>query len=183
MTSTLDHLEKTLGDSYRKEIDQEENVWRSLPFFAAILALELAAIFQVLGHLPAAGTGAWWDAMMCIAVAGLAALTALLFLSASIFPAEFRYISAEPDLLSYATGLDDDETAARAAGRPDPPDALVTFKGLLAEQYAVATNHNRQINQRRALWRSVAGLASLVSVLATLGLVTGVVIHNMFVTS
>jgi hypothetical protein len=28
----LDHLEKTFADAYRKEIDQEENVWRSLPF-------------------------------------------------------------------------------------------------------------------------------------------------------
>jgi hypothetical protein len=35
----LDHLEKIFGDAYRKEVDQEENVWRSLPFFAATLAL------------------------------------------------------------------------------------------------------------------------------------------------
>ncbi|HEY8288257.1 MAG TPA: hypothetical protein VIG49_03240, partial [Acetobacteraceae bacterium] len=43
VASTLDHIEKTLADAYRKEIDQEENVWRSLPFFAATLALQLAA--------------------------------------------------------------------------------------------------------------------------------------------
>lgn len=57
MTSTLDHIEKTLADAYRKEIDQEENVWRSLPFFAATLALQLAAMFQIVDRLPQPGPG------------------------------------------------------------------------------------------------------------------------------
>ncbi len=43
----LDHLEQTFADSYRKEIDQEENVWRSLPFFVATLALQPAGLAQV----------------------------------------------------------------------------------------------------------------------------------------
>jgi uncharacterized membrane protein YjjP (DUF1212 family) len=54
----LSHIEKTLADSYRKEIDQEENVWRSLPFFAATIALELTALFQLLNRLPVTGTRA-----------------------------------------------------------------------------------------------------------------------------
>ena len=32
MASALDHIERTLAEAYRKEIDQEENVWRSSPF-------------------------------------------------------------------------------------------------------------------------------------------------------
>jgi hypothetical protein len=77
MTSTLDHIEKTLAEAYRKEIDQQENVWRSLPFFAATLALELGAIFQITARLPARGTGAWWDAIGCIGIAALSTLAAL----------------------------------------------------------------------------------------------------------
>ena len=50
--AALAHIEKTLAESYRKEIDQEENVWRSLPFFAATLALQLAALFQMIDRLP-----------------------------------------------------------------------------------------------------------------------------------
>jgi hypothetical protein len=48
----LNYIERTLADSYRKEIDQEENVWRSLPFFAATLALQVATLFQVIDKLP-----------------------------------------------------------------------------------------------------------------------------------
>ncbi len=44
----LIHIERLLADTYRREIEQEENIWRSLPFFAATLALQLAALFQVI---------------------------------------------------------------------------------------------------------------------------------------
>jgi len=173
---TLDHIEKTLTDAYRKEIDQEENVWRSLPFFAATLALQLAALFQIIERLPPRGTVAWWGAVGCGSVSGISTVIALGFLAISIFPAKFRYIAPEPELLDYAEGLDKDEQQGRANGSADPVDALSTLKAALARQYAVATKNNRHINQRRALWRSVAGLATLASVLATLALVVTVAV-------
>ena len=42
---------------------------------------------------------------------------------------------------------------------------------MLAEQYAIATDHNRQVNQRRMLFRSVAGFAVLVAILLMIALV------------
>lgn len=123
------------------------------------------------------GTGTWWDSITCIVIAALATLTALGFLAASIFVARFRYIAPEPELIAYAEGLDTDEARMIADGQADPVDALVTFKRALCRQYAVATDHNRQINQKRALWRSIAGLATLVSILLTLVLVATVTLH------
>lgn len=48
---SLDYIEKTFADGYRKEIDQEENARRSLPFFAATLALRIAASVGMAGRL------------------------------------------------------------------------------------------------------------------------------------
>jgi hypothetical protein len=158
VASTLDHVEKTLADAYRKEIDQEENVWRSLPFFAATIAFQIAALSQVLLRLPKTGTGVWWDVLVSLIAGGLLIVLAIVFLTASIAPAEFNYVSDEPALLDYARGLDQDEQDAIRSGAP-PLDALAVLKATLAEQYAIATHHNRQINQRRAYRRSVAGLA------------------------
>jgi hypothetical protein len=157
---TLDHIEQTLADAYRKEIDQEENVWRSLPFFAATIAFQIAALSQVLLRLPEKSTGAWWDAIVAIILVVLLILAALLFLAGSIAPATFSYISDEPALLASARGLDQDEQDAEAQ-RLSPVDALAVLKRTLADQYSVAAHHNRQINQRRALRRSLAGLATL----------------------
>lgn len=164
---TLDHIEKTLADAYRKEIDQEENVWRSLPFFAATLAFQLAALVQLLGHMPPAGTPGARIALLCALLAGVATASALAFLIRSVQPVRFRYIASEPDLLAYAEGLEQDQ-------KDGGPEALPALKRTLARQYAEATQHNREINQMRVWRRSVAGLATLVSVLATLALVVTV---------
>lgn len=177
MVSTLDHIEKTLADAYRKEIDQEENVWRSLPFFAATISFQVAALSQVLLHLPPReSAGAWWDAIASLVLGSLLMLAALAFLAASIAPASFSYVSNEPALLDYARGLDQDERDAAAQKLP-PLDALAVLRGVLADQYAVATHHNRQINQQRAFRRSVAGLATLGSAFFNIFLVVRVMLY------
>lgn len=129
MASPLDHLEKTLADNYRKEIDQEENVWRSLPFFAATLALQLAAVLGLADKLPPLqGEHTWW-VLVPISVTALATLLTLVFMAAAIAPARFRYIAPEPDLREYALQLEDAEQAHPEIGAPmtggsdEPPAA------------------------------------------------------------
>ena len=95
----LTYIEKTLADSYRKEIDQEENVWRSLPFFAATLALQLAALFQIADKLPDPTTILGWLSIGCLTIAGALTLTSLGFLAASIYPQRFDYIAKQAALL------------------------------------------------------------------------------------
>jgi hypothetical protein len=171
MASSLDHIEKTLAEAYRKEIDQEENIWRSLPFFAATLALELGAIYQIAGHLPPAGTGAWRGSIGFIFSAGAATLTAIGFLAAAIFPAKFGYISPEPELLDYSERLDQYERERDATEETPAIDALAELKKTLAHECALAADYNRRINQRRAVWRSIAGVATLAGVLSIVALV------------
>lgn len=164
----LAHIEKTLTDSYRKEIDQEENIWRSLPFFAATLALQLAALFQTIERLPAGHS--WFSvlshSMLLLSV--LSSFGALCLLAWSIFPAKFVYVAKDSDLLRYALDLIEDENAPDGRGGPV---AVHILKKALATQYALATDNNRQINKRRERRRSIAGLLTILSVVSTLMLV------------
>jgi predicted PurR-regulated permease PerM len=178
MTSTLDHIETTVGEAYRKEIDQEENVWRSLAFFAAVIAFQMTAVSQALTRLPDTGTGLWWDAILATIAVAILIFVAILFLVASIAPAKFTYISDETALLSYAQGLDQDELDAAAQDLP-PVDAVAVLKATLANQYSVAAHHNRQINQRRAFYRAMAGLATFGSAFFTLFLVIRLMLHYL----
>jgi hypothetical protein len=168
----LGHIEKTLADAYRKEIDQEENVWRSLPFFAATLALQLAAVFQLITRLPPAETWSGLISGVLLTLTGLFMFAALCLLAASIAPTRFRYISREPLLFHYTQDLIRAEQAAKDQGQEDALDALDLLKNELAHQFAVATDHNRRINKRRELIRAFAGLFVIASVLTTLFLVT-----------
>lgn len=172
----LDHLEKTFADAYRKEIDKEENVWRSLPFFAATLALQLAALAQIREWVTDVAGFTLIVAVVLLALAVLATLAAILFLGLSVWPADFQYVGREPAF----------ETMPRRCGPklgsliPEIRlKRLRTVKAALAEQYATAADSNRAINQRRAMWRTRAGLATLASVFAVLVLVALVVITNI----
>ena len=165
------YVEQIFAAAYYREIEHEENVWRTLPFFAATLALQLTALFQIIDHLPPSGTVARQAALGCAVISGLTTFAALILLAASIMPARFDYISPEPDLLDFAYRLDREGQAAAdpvAAGT----EALETLKRELSRQYAIAAEHNRGINRSRAKRRSVAGLSTVVSVLATMALVS-----------
>ncbi len=168
----LTHIEKALSDTYRREIDQEENVWRSLPFFTATLALELTALFQIVDRLPSLQTWTGWLSLLLLILSGLFSLIALLLLAASVYPAEFTYIAAEVSLLDYAERLIREEQDPVNQGLDDRFSAVVTLKTSLARQYAEATAHNRKINKTRERSRSIAGLMTICSVLTTLVLVS-----------
>lgn len=175
----LSYIEKTLADSYRKEIDQEENVWRSLPFFAATLALQLAALFQIIDKMPDLSSVTGRISMGLLIAAGGSTLVSLGFLAASIYPQRFDYIAKQGALLQYARDLMRAEQAAENADQTDPFSALVTLKTEIARQYAQATDHNQRINKRREQRRSIAGLTALCSVLMTVFLVGTTYAHYL----
>jgi len=177
----LDHLERTFAESYRKEIDQEENVWRSLPFFAATLALQLAAFAQIRDWVAGTGGAMFVAAAILLAAAGVATITALGCLALSVRTANFLRVAREPAFLLYVEQVRADARAA-AAGADDQAvaeAALALVKEALVKQYATAADSNRQVTEGRARWRTRAGLATLASVLVMLALVTLVVLSNM----
>ncbi len=176
---TLDHLEKTFVESYRKELDQEENVWRSLPFFAATLALQVAALAQVRDWLGATAGLVGWTAAVLLLLAAGATLAALLFLAWSILPTELRYVAREPDLLRYAEAVRACAEADGATPGAASATAHAAVRATLVEQYALATDHNRTVNQRRAARRNRAGLATLCSVLLFMALVALAVVSGV----
>lgn len=175
--TVLAHIEQTLAESYRKEIDQEENLWRSLPFFAATLALQLAALFQVVAHLPSGGVWATMPARALVVLSLACSLGALGVLAASILPAKFRYVSTDTALLEYTLNLIRDEQSTEGADQAGV--ALPALQESLARQYAAATDNNRHINERTERLRSVAGLLTIFAVISTLVLVA-VTIDNYF---
>lgn len=175
----LEQLERILADSYRREIEAEENVWRSLPFFAATLALQFTGLAQARDWLLAMQGTAALVAIGLLVLAGGSTALGLLFLAQSIAPAEFRYLSREAELLRHAGALREQE---RAAGRADPEAsaaALASFRATLVAQYAMAVDHNRAINRRRATRRTRAALAILCSVLLVTALVALTLGTNM----
>jgi hypothetical protein len=70
-------------------------------------------------------------------------------------------------------------TAPQTSREEIAQTALVTVKATMTEQYGLAVDNNRLVNERRAKWRTRAGLATLASVFAVLVLVGLVVLSNV----
>lgn len=160
-----EHLEKLLNALYLKEIDQEENVWRSLPFFSATLAVEVVILNQA---LPAAATmrGPWWWAFLAAGMASAALIVSVIvFLYRSIRKRSFSYIAGGTDLITYVRALEQASEGLEAGVRL--PSIHEQLRQTLIEQLAVAFDANRAINQARARERSRAGILLLLSIVTT----------------
>lgn len=162
-----EHLEKLLHALYLKEIDQEENVWRSLPFFSATLAVEVVILNQA---LPAAARmqGAWWWALLAAGAASATLIVAVLvFLYRSIRKRSFTYVAGGKDLVAYLRELE--EAAEELEPETRLPSIQDQLRQTLIEQLAVATDANRAINQARGRERTRAGILLLASIVTTFG--------------
>ncbi len=167
MGSASDQIAAYLADAYGREIDQEETIWRSLPFFAAVLALELNALFIALKYL--APGGAWRRAeVVLLTLDALAILATLCAIAPSILRSNFKYVGRATEMLAYARQLD--AYASDEAGGPAQLDAAATLRATLAEEQAKAIDNNGHINRRRLAWRGLAGSLAMVSILVTIAL-------------
>jgi hypothetical protein len=148
MPEILDHVEKTVADKYRKEIDQEENVWRTLPFFVAALSLEVAELTQV-AMRTAAG------------IATLTSLLAILLLGAVTgLPMSYRLASHKKGIRMSHPPRDtleerDTSHAIQTRAKPEMPVApkmRVVGKGLftLRESSETSDQAERENNERHA---------------------------------
>lgn len=138
----LDYLEKLFDDDCRKEIDQEENVWRTLPFFTATLALQLAGVAQVRNWVGGVPGALYWLSLTLLGAAALATFAALLFLAESIWLGRCRYATREPDLKNYIKQV---RAAEIAGGTTDAEATLVAFsaaRAVMVQQYTLGAAHN-----------------------------------------
>lgn len=163
-------LETLLNGLYLKELEQEENIWRSLPFFSAALALEAVVLNQIV-PVAASFAGVWrWLIGAACGVQGVLLLGVLLFLYRSIRRQSFSYISSGTDLVAYLRALE----ASGARG-----DAAERLRRTLVEQLATATDANRTGNQARAGERARAGILLLASLVTTFFIVGATIVHEI----
>ncbi|WP_298720532.1 hypothetical protein [uncultured Ferrovibrio sp.] len=94
MVTRKEYLEKLLADSYKKENDGEENVARSLPFFAASLALLAATLGAIRTEAPPLDITreslVFW---ILIALIFVAIGFVLFHLYQAVRPRSFKYLS------------------------------------------------------------------------------------------
>jgi hypothetical protein len=152
---TGDYLSSILTDSFKREVDLDEAVWRSLPFFGAMLGLATVLAPPIYRSTVALAGSAW-----SVPVYMLLALSLLCFVAAArsfwevIRLRNYRYPPMDLEVLAYAAEL---HAAHRRSGRPFAQqdeavrDEVRTF---ILQEIATSTANNRVHNAAKLRARS-----------------------------
>jgi hypothetical protein len=150
-----EHLEKVFSDAYKREIDQDESVWRTLPFFATSLTLYAALLGYIGGKLPEISLNAFLLAGYLLMAASAAFLaTSLVWLWFSVHTRVYRQIPMETDVLAFSISLRDFHSQMGLEGDTLDNKVVEEIQDFIAKQYAEATTHNRRVNEGRFRSRS-----------------------------
>lgn len=164
-----DYVEAVVKDGFRHELEQDENVIRSLPFFATSLGLLATVLSVTRADLCLPDRGPFSLALgIVLGLLGLSVTATLVFLFRAISPRRFAYPMQGTDFVAYAAGV----VEAYRAGQEDGGDEAVPLEKLaLAEvratriqQLAEATEVNRRNNLARNGARAVALTALLAAI-------------------
>jgi len=186
-TGTL--LLSLFQDSYRQEIGAEEDVHRTLPFFATALGLVIAAITYVAGQLPTwealrtacpAGQGFFldlhmiacgWPRLLATLLLGLAAMLGVAvigFLAAATRRRPYQRAGPEAAHLNRATQMQAFYLARDLDGDMLDQAVVLDLRQQLLENYARVIQFNRSVTLQRYRRRAQAVYCLLLSLLCAL---------------
>lgn len=152
---TEEYLAGLFADSYKRELDADEAIWRSLPLFAAILGLAVAILPTVYrsAQLVADASPRAIVTIGLIVALGLFAGGARWFW-AVIRPRDYRYPPTDEDIHDYAHSLA--AFHADAGEDADSRDERTRneLRAFVLDQFALATTQNRSHNFARAQART-----------------------------
>jgi hypothetical protein len=161
-----EYLENLLAESYKRELDQEENVIRSLPFAAAALAVISTIMVVVRSYVPADAIGLYPMVVWALLIAfGISVGLALCFLFLAVAPTRLQYLSPSNELYSYVNDLRDYYTSLGTPLGKIEQQVIEDTRTFMIEQYTIGATHNQRVNVERSRVRTRA-FATLIIALA-----------------
>lgn len=152
--ATSDLLDAKFGESFKREVDADEAIWRSLPFFAAVIGLVVAVMPVIYRSIATTPSGWRTVSLTLFATALISFGSAGYWFWSVIRLREYVYPPPDREILDYAIELDA-FYAAQGNSALHRDDAVANdLRVFLIDQYAGATTNNRRHNNQKAAARS-----------------------------
>ena len=174
-----EYVEQVVRDGFNREADQDENVMRSLPFFATALGL-LATVFGLTHATICRPARSVLSVSIYAAILSLGVCVALsvVFLLRAVRSRAFSYPMPESEFIEYAAEVLEEQQQA-AASTDDPAAletaALVELRATRIQQLAEAAEANRANNLDRNRARGLA-LTALIAAIAFAFVLLGLIV-------
>lgn len=177
-----EYIEKLVADAYRREGEQEENVARSLPFFAASLAVLATVLGLVRAVLPPIELSTYSIISYgCLIGIAAAVILVIWHLGIAVWPRRFEYLMSESDLRAYTDQLREFYSHTHANSDDIEAAVLDDLRTSMIEQYAKGAMQNRANNVARTRARSFALTALVVALGFAFGLIGAILMNDIFV--
>lgn len=147
MSHADEYLEEVLKSSFERELEVDEHVARTVPFFAATFAFAGPLFAFILERLPPLEVTFLSVALrVMLASAALCAVMVLVNLYQAVRLRRYKIPPSEPDLIAYAAELKKAFSDAGLTPKYVQLRAQEKLRELLIEHYAKDTAHNRAMN-------------------------------------
>ena len=172
-----EYLEEVLKDSFDRELDVDENVARTLPFFAAAFAFAGPMFTYIIVELPPSGGVLGVVLRIMLAAAAVSACIVLGNLFRAVRRRDYKIPPSEPELVEYANDLKEAYGQTGLTPKFVQVRTKEKLRELMVRHYADDTAHNRRVNAPKLKARA-EGFTWLVIMLSIAFLMIG----TMFVT-
>jgi hypothetical protein len=174
-----EYLENLMAESYKREIDQEENVVRSLPFVAVGLAVLSTIMIFVSKYIPEYRLQSYviivWGLLFLF---GCLILLIIIYLLLAVSRPRFQRVRDPTELYLYSKRL---EKYYRDIGRTPQQisEAVVNdMRLLMSQQYAICSAYNQAINFARSKARGRAFVSLVLAIALAFGIVVTISVHE-----
>ena len=152
-----EYLEKLFAEAYKRELEQEETVIRSLPFIAAAAAIIVAVLRAIGSELP----GWRWQleplaVHVLLILSGVSLVYAGWFVFQALRRRPFRYPRGEAEIRAISAQMVAYHRQAGLAPEAAEAAALLDLRREMINQYAVCAENNRRQNEARQAARTQA---------------------------
>lgn len=174
------HVEKLVTEGLKRELDQEENVVRSLPFFATSIAALLALMSFVKPSLSSHPINGFSIVayVLCIVLAGLLAFLVFLMYHATKKRRQYHPMN-EPQLIDYASDLVSYyRSNAGNLGSINEDDVIRDIQRSYTAQLAIYAQALREINLARGNMRAKMFSTLVIAVVVALTLVGVTIVQD-----
>lgn len=158
-----DHLEKVLEAAFKREYEQDENIVRSLPFFATALGVVVAIFGQLVSRIPSVQPWKAIAAILLILSAGAFART-LWCLFQTVRARIYQIPPNELTLIAWCEDLRDFHIANGKSLTDAEAEVKLDLQKEMVAIYGSSANFNRPVNQQKTAHRT-RGLTWLVILL------------------
>jgi len=169
-----EYLEKVVEASFKREFEQDENIVRSLPFFAAALGLAVAIFAQIVIRMPPQNTALGWALTVILLLAGGAFACTLWSLFQLVRAREFKVPPNEQSLVEWGQQLVEFYRGQRKSVEKAEEAAKNDVRKRMIDAYAEAAVANREANSRKFKSRSF-GFMSIIALITLATIAAGVI--------